>query len=89
MKKAGKLILFFSVFAVIATCSYKWYRNKDYYVSYLNDGRTISLRKDIPDRTQEDLEEMVEKINNGTYRLEEGPGYAKIHISGPTIGFSE
>lgn len=43
----------------------------DYYVAYLDDGRQISLRKDIPNRTQEDLEQIVANINAGIYKLED------------------
>lgn len=89
MKKIFLFILFLSIFGLVANFGYKWYRSENYYMSYLTDGRAISVKKDNPDLTQEDLDEIVENINNGTYYLEEKPDRARIYLSGPTIGFSE
>lgn len=42
----------------------------DYYVAYLDDGRQISVKKDNPDITQEDLDQIIANIDAGIYKLE-------------------
>lgn len=46
-------------------------------------------KKDTPDLMQEDLDQIVENINNGTYYLEEKPNRIRIHVSSSIIGFAK
>lgn len=46
-------------------------------------------KKDTPDLMQEDLDQIVENINNGTYYLEEKPNRVRIHVSSSIIGFAK
>lgn len=80
-------LLFFSIFGLVANFGYKVVLKRKLLYVIFDEWSSNFSKKDTLDLMQEDLDQIVENINNGTYYLEEKPNIVRIHVSSPIIGF--